>query len=521
MQALDARERELRGSITQLQDRAERLDRESRALHAGLTPSPPPTFDDLDAEGRRAWLNLDAERRSTSPGVPTRTHPFEWIQSASSRRQSTSRARLNRPQSRDGLAARRSTLLTPPNDECDDSESLFLPESDAELRRRSRRSHPLSRSWRPDSPVNGLGDRNRSPTPQDGWEIMRTTIAPDANLPSADSSFTSSAASHSFASNDTSITEPDLVASSLLSRRNTAGGDRSDSGSSVGDPDDLASNGDERELAFAHDMYFHELRSGEGRSRIEYHEQAHRRNGNVYVSRSQPEHLEIGFRLIHEALDSPEGRERVFQLSQNRPNDSRDFEDWLFASRRDRRRSRRAHASITDDIPPRPRLEHTRSAVREATDQVHDYFRRFTADALVSEPRHRTPIPGPTSPSPRYEPLASHPDVNAFTSRDEPEPHPVSPPSTRVARDVGDALLSGDDQDSDSVRRIVQRLADTDEVPDEWWMSVGLNASRTGVRSQSPVRRSHLGASGRISAEPLSASSRVRTGRIERGNSRL
>jgi hypothetical protein len=47
----------------------------------------------------------------------------------------------------------------------------------------------------------GLGDRTRSASPEHeaaAWDTMQITIEPDANLPSADSSFTSAAASASF-----------------------------------------------------------------------------------------------------------------------------------------------------------------------------------------------------------------------------------------------------------------------------------------------------------------------------------
>ena len=204
----------------------------------------------------------------------------------------------------------------------------------------------------------------------------------------------------------------------------------------------------------------------------------------------------------------------MFQVSQNRqPADVRRFEDWIFASRRDRRRTRRAR--ITDDEPPSPHPErfssNQRAAVREAADQVHDYYRRFTADALLGSSTSQDPRSGSgaTSPPPRYEPLASHSDVDTFTSRDGPEPHPVSPPSARSERDVADALLSGDEQDLNAVRRVVERLAQRDDVPDEWWMSMGLNLSRTRARSRSPARRE------------ASEGIRVRTGRIQRANSRL
>ena len=234
----------------------------------------------------------------------------------------------DRPQPRDDTASRRRNLPTPPHDVSEEPETLVLPDPSEGMRRRiSRVSHPLSHSWRPESPINGLGDRNRSPTPADRWEIMRTTIAPDETLPSADSSFTSAAATHSFTSTtDTTVTEPEAASSSENSRRNSADDTQSDSVSSV-DPDDLLCNDEEMEAtaAFAEDMYCHELRSAEGRERITHHTAAHAREGNVFASIGEPDDIEIGFRLINEALDSSEGRERVFELRQNRPRDGLDF----------------------------------------------------------------------------------------------------------------------------------------------------------------------------------------------------
>ena len=45
------------------------------------------------------------------------------------------------------------------------------------------------------NPSDGLGDRRRSLSPEDTWETLLTTIAPDERLPSASSSFTSASAS--------------------------------------------------------------------------------------------------------------------------------------------------------------------------------------------------------------------------------------------------------------------------------------------------------------------------------------
>ena len=51
------------------------------------------------------------------------------------------------------------------------------------------------------SNLDGLGDRERSFSP-DNWDTMLTTIAPDDHLPTADSSFTSAVASASFSASD-------------------------------------------------------------------------------------------------------------------------------------------------------------------------------------------------------------------------------------------------------------------------------------------------------------------------------
>ncbi|KAL1624443.1 hypothetical protein SLS54_003784 [Diplodia seriata] len=63
----------------------------------------------------------------------------------------------------------------------------------------------LRQSWSPPGAIDGLGDRERSLSPPaDPWETMLTTITPDTQLPSADSSFTSAAASASFSASNNS-----------------------------------------------------------------------------------------------------------------------------------------------------------------------------------------------------------------------------------------------------------------------------------------------------------------------------
>ena len=68
-------------------------------------------------------------------------------------------------------------------------------------------------------PVDGLGDRRRSFSPDDdAWETLLTTIAPDERLPSAHSSFTSATASaSSLASNSASSSATILTAPSSSS----------------------------------------------------------------------------------------------------------------------------------------------------------------------------------------------------------------------------------------------------------------------------------------------------------------
>lgn len=379
LQALDARERELRSSIAQLQGRADRLDREARAVQSTISRSTVPDYPQWSEADRQAFIEHSVPRRSLSPASSViRSGQDEAVNAL---------VRFSQSRTQDVPSAPPNALPTPPHDAPEDADSLFIPEPSESMRRRlSRRSHPLSNSWRPESPVNGLGDRNRSPTPADGWEIMRTTITPDATLPSADSSFTSAAASHSFtSSNDTNITEPDRTSSPDRSRRNATDQDvdhpASDSGSSI-DPEDLVCNEEERQAtaSFAEDMYLHDQNCPEGRARIVRHYQAHTREGNRYALFDESDHVEIGFRLIDEALYTDQGRERVLQLSRNRhPTDVRMFEEWMFGNRRHRsRRTRRAQ--ITDDEPPSPHPEryssNQRAAVREASGQVRIVTRK-------------------------------------------------------------------------------------------------------------------------------------------------
>ncbi|CAK1362922.1 hypothetical protein CB0940_04930 [Cercospora beticola] len=437
--------------------------------------------------------------------------------------------------------ARRSNLPTPPLEASGD-DSLFVPESDTITVNRPslRRAHPLSHAWRPDSPVDGLGDRIRSPTPGDGWEIIRTTITPDESLPSAESSFASAAASRSFntSSSSTQITDPES-------------GDENQENSGEGcediEEDEMVSTEAEAITteAFAEDIYFHEMRTPEGRQRIARHQRIRDRDGNRFALATEPARVDIGFRLIEEALESEEGRTRVLATRHHSEEDRRHFRDMLETTRRVRERQLRESrdGQDQDDTEPAVRRHYSqvvRDTVNETRSQVNDYFRRFTADTLASvqsNQRNRSPPPqyqarpvdGPLSDGYDSDDAAAEMRAlytiqqadstqSAQVSQDEPEAHPVSPPAARSEREVSEALLTGDVQDLDSMRRIVERLAARDDVPEEWWMSMGLNLSRSRPRAP---RRSN----GRVGDNSV-PESRVRAGRVgrstaERGSARL
>lgn len=349
----------------------------------------------------------------------------------------------------------RTLLPTPPLEHSEvDGDSLFVPEGRSAV---SRPLHPLSRSWRADSPVNGLGDRDRSPTPADAWEIMESTITPDTSFPSAESSFATVPATNSFASsNDTTITEPERESASSQRRsRQDHEDDNDNSDGESASSIDIDCTDEEyiaEAEALAREMYYHEMATPEGRARI---------FSNVPESDRPTTLIDIGFQLIDSALNTEEGRQRVANLG--------------------------------------------------GEDAIHRMV-RFRDDA------HRQ-----THSSARSQPY--HPLSPPATSQDPPSANPVSPPSRRSAREVSDILIDLEDgdeqQDLDTMRRVARRLATREEVPDDWWASMGLRLNpsiarprqRRRARSPDGVRRADMHAERAIG--------RVRGGRVERGDARL
>lgn len=255
------------------------------------------------------------------------------------------------------------------------------------------------------------------------------------------------------------------------------------------------------------------MRTPEGRARIARHEDIHHAEGSRFAHSWEPASVDIGFRLIEEALESDEGRRRVMQIREDAPENIDHFNTLLSASRRIRdshgerdRRGSRGSRDMAGSQPPSPRPdlynEQVLSAIQAANEQTQEYLRVF---------RSQTQQLSPTSPPPDYEaPASSVPDAETATSHDGPQPHPVSPPSLRSEREVSEALLSGDVQDLDSMRRVIERIAQRDDVPESWWMSMGLNLSRARPGDRSAERR-------RVDGAHVDTN-RVRAGRIERGN---
>ncbi|KAF2840599.1 hypothetical protein M501DRAFT_990574 [Patellaria atrata CBS 101060] len=88
-------------------------------------------------------------------------------------------------------------------------------------------SSSLRETW--NANVDGLGDRDRSFSPDaeyNTWETMLTTIAPDTHLPSADSSFTSAAASASFSRSNSANSNRGSNQSRASITSNSAGSSR-------------------------------------------------------------------------------------------------------------------------------------------------------------------------------------------------------------------------------------------------------------------------------------------------------
>ncbi|KAG9689833.1 hypothetical protein KCU95_g12397, partial [Aureobasidium melanogenum] len=140
------------------------------------------------------YLDDDSSSQQQSDSGRRRSRPSSFLPPPLER---------DRPQSRNGVS---SSLPYPPLDTSEPVASSRI----VLLRTSHASPHPLSVAHRPISSADGLGDRNRSPSPiTEAWHIIGSTITPDDSLPS---SFASNGASSSFARTDT---QEDTIADAL------------------------------------------------------------------------------------------------------------------------------------------------------------------------------------------------------------------------------------------------------------------------------------------------------------------
>jgi hypothetical protein len=174
-------------------------------------PANVPTLSvDPEARRREYWGPLRTDRRryrdslspsiATSPGgpvsassAPPRRNWFlpESLIERQQRRETRARTNREQPEWEGWAVTADGPTLSP-------TYSLNSPESWAPSVPRLVHSPP---SYTSTGGIDGLGDRELSIGPGDtdeAWEVMQSTVAPDRTLPSADSSFTSAAASASF-----------------------------------------------------------------------------------------------------------------------------------------------------------------------------------------------------------------------------------------------------------------------------------------------------------------------------------
>ena len=471
---LERRERELRDSLDQLHAQAANLRRSAQDFIQGSSEHD----NDLWTEAeRRTLLETATVAQLRRPGLqrhrsrserPSADH--ESSETGSGRdatrhfprplpRPLPETSLLDSAESEPSVSVLPRTLLpTPPLDQSEpDGDSLFMPDNGSNP---TRPLHPLAHAWQVSSPtLNGLGDRDRSPTPTDTWAIMETTIPPDTTFVSAESSFATNPATNSFASsNDTTITEPERELES--GRRSTADRGReqevdNSDGESVSSADIDCT--DEEYIAqaesFAREMYYHEMATPEGRARI-------------FSNIPDADHLitpvDVGFQLIDSALNTAEGRERVANLG--------------------------------------------------GDDAIHRMVRFRDPAQRQTRTQTRSPPYRPHSPP--------------ATSQEPPSANPVSPPSRRSTREVSDILIDledgNDQQDLETMRRVARRLATREDVPDDWWASMGLRLNPSLAQPRQPRRRPRSpDGVRRADMHVERAIGRVRGGRIERGDARL
>nr|OQO17259.1 hypothetical protein B0A51_16476 [Rachicladosporium sp. CCFEE 5018] len=427
-QALDS-------SLARLREQTERLSRRAGNLAASLRAQGE-LYDEEATE--RELARIDARIQASSDRIRQlserhRRPPGTWDFHM-----------LTRPDvaaGEEATAPARATVSTPPVEPVllqapGQPDILYYP--DPVLAAPPRSHHPLSRSWQPSSPVpvDGLGDRNRSPTPAaDTWDLMRSTIAPDTTLPSASSSFTSAAASASFgAGGSTQSSHPSASsspASSAIDPMDDLEGEAdSDScGSFSMDEEDEEVSLLAHSATFASHLYNMESETRAGQARISYHRRLQSEQGTRFTIGHEGHSVDIGFRLIEEALRTESGRERLSLIGSAEPG----------------------HAELAAERALRLRTER---AADLAVDALSASGRTYVDTRPAIAPPRRT-------------------REAALAEEDE-----------RARSIVEQTEVLSDETDLNAMRRVVERLAQRDDVPEEWWVSMGLNFAGRGSGSE-------------------------------------
>ncbi len=295
---------------------------------------------------------------------------------------------------------------------------------------------------------------------------MLSTIAPDTQLPTADSSFTSAAASASFsnsagntrsnsaASSRTHITIPSPVAENAT--RPCVSSEGSGSGSDT-EPDDL-------EVPFPRLSRGPHLYRRHGLLRNPH------RLDSPPVRTSSPSIAELSRRRRH---DLSTRQEPIYPISAERegPVPSR---PQTQPQPQSRPRSQSSLLNQPDDVAARAARE-----TRAVADMVTRNYAAYQSELREAEQRRerRRRL--------RRQLLGSGSGDGGSADRQQPDDTAASGGGSRADRaGSADDWSISDAAALEPIRAVIDRLAQRDDIPEDWWMSVGLTHS-LGARRRS------------------------------------
>ncbi|KAJ9642311.1 hypothetical protein H2199_004691 [Coniosporium tulheliwenetii] len=303
----------------------------------------------------------------------------------------------------------------------------------AHRRRRPLPSSSLRESWSPATTVNGLGDRERSFSPgddnlADNWDAMHSTVAPDPLEPSADSSFTSAAASASFS------------ATTRHSNNSSRSSRRSGSGSASSARTHITVPSDVERYAWTVTQVCDTSEDG--------------------GSETEADEGEAGI--------SPRSRNPMRQV--------------LLEERRMRRRLEVAEQAVLERPPRREPVRYsagTRERSEEAGEAVRGYYGRGGEYALMET---RTQLDELESREERSREIEA--EVHQVALREELRSQLAErrrlEEERRALEEENEQLQPQQpltqtfDPELEEMRSLLERIARRDDIPEEWWMSVGL-----------------------------------------------